>query len=81
MIPCSAFTHGCKPKMYSNPLKDENNSGKSAKELFEEITKDKMDIFENPNKVPDMSDIKNVDIDNKGAKPGEIKLNPMFKTF
>jgi predicted RNase H-like nuclease (RuvC/YqgF family) len=62
-------------------LKDENNSGKSAKELFEEITKDKMDIFENPNKVPDMPDIKDVDVDNKGAKPGEIKLNPMFKTF
>lgn len=26
MIPCSAFTHGCKPKMYSHPLKDENNN-------------------------------------------------------
>jgi hypothetical protein len=36
-------------------LKDESNSGKSAKDLFEEITKDKSDIFANPNKVPDMA--------------------------
>ncbi len=36
-------------------LKDESNSGKSAKDLFEEITKDKSDIFANPNKVLDMA--------------------------
>lgn len=35
-------------------LKDANNGGKSAKDLFEEITKDKSDIFANPNKIPDM---------------------------
>lgn len=35
-------------------LKDANNGGKSAKDLFEEITKDKSDIFANPNKVTDM---------------------------
>ena len=35
-------------------LKDENNGGKSAKDLFEEYTKDKSDIFANPNKMPDM---------------------------
>lgn len=35
-------------------LKDENNGGKSAKDLFEELTKDKSDIFANPNKMPDM---------------------------
>lgn len=35
-------------------LKDSNNGGKSAKDLFEEITKDKSDIFANPNKVQDM---------------------------
>lgn len=35
-------------------LKDSNNGGKSAKDLFEEITKDKSDIFANPNKIPDM---------------------------
>ena len=37
-----------------NGLKDENNGGKSAKDLFEEITKDKSDIFVNPNQVQDM---------------------------
>ena len=35
-------------------LKDENNGGKSAKDLFEEYTKDKSDIFANPNQVQDM---------------------------
>lgn len=35
-------------------LNDANNGGKSAKDLFEEITKDKSDIFANPNKVQDM---------------------------
>jgi hypothetical protein len=36
-------------------LKDENNGGKSAKDLFEEYTKDKSDIFANPNTlIPDM---------------------------
>lgn len=35
-------------------LKDSNNGGKSAKDLFEELTKDKSDIFANPNKIPDM---------------------------
>lgn len=30
-------------------LKDSNNSGKSAKDLFEELTKDKEGIFSNPN--------------------------------
>lgn len=31
-------------------LKDSNNAGKSAKDLFEELTKDKDGIFDNPNK-------------------------------
>lgn len=35
-------------------LQDANNGGKSAKDLFEEYTKDKLDIFANPNKIPDM---------------------------
>lgn len=38
-------------------LKDSANVGKSAKDLFEEITKDKSDIFTNPNQVVDMPDI------------------------
>lgn len=33
---------------------DENNAGKSVKDLFEEITKDKEGIFANPNKPADM---------------------------
>lgn len=36
-------------------LGDEKNAGKSIKDLFEEITKDKEGIFENPNKPADMS--------------------------
>lgn len=31
-------------------LKDSNNAGKSAKDLFEELTKNKEGIFDNPNK-------------------------------
>lgn len=31
-------------------LKDSNNAGKSAKDLFEELTKDKEGIFDNPNR-------------------------------
>ena len=38
-------------------LKDSANVGKSAKDLFDEITKDKSDIFTNPNQVVDMPDI------------------------
>ena len=36
-------------------LGDEKNVGKSIKDLFDEITKDKEGIFENPNKPGDMS--------------------------
>ena len=35
-------------------LKEANNGGKSAKDLFEEITKDKSNIFANPNTLQDM---------------------------
>ena len=38
-------------------LKDSANMGKSAKDLFEEITNGKDGIFENPNKVVDMPSI------------------------
>lgn len=38
-----------------NGLKDANNGGKSAKDLFEEYTKDKSNIFANPNQVQDMA--------------------------
>lgn len=46
-------------------LKDENNGGKSAKDLFEEYTKDKLDIFANPNPVQDMA----------GMGDGEVPTN------
>ena len=36
-------------------LSDEKNSNKTTKDLFEEITKDKEGIFENPNKPVDMT--------------------------
>ena len=35
-------------------MSDEKNAGKSTKDLFEEITKDKEGIFANPNKPEDM---------------------------
>jgi hypothetical protein len=38
-------------------LKDSANMGKSAKDLFEEITNGKDGIFENPNKVVDMPSV------------------------
>ena len=44
-----------------NALKDTNNVGKSAKEIFEEMTKDKDGIFVNPNQVIDMTGNQPVD--------------------
>lgn len=61
-------------------LQDKANVGKSAKDIFETITKDSTDIFKNKNKLSDMSNIQE-------SKPAEgnstsegIKINPMFKT-
>lgn len=45
-------------------LKDENNGGKSAKDLFEEYTKDKSDIFVSPNQVQDMAGMGDSEEDN-----------------
>lgn len=45
-------------------LKETNNGGKSAKDLFEEMTKDKSDIFANPNKVTDMPSMGDSEEDN-----------------
>lgn len=42
-------------------LLDEANTGKSAKDLFETITKDKSDIFINPNQQIDMPAVENMD--------------------
>lgn len=61
-------------------LKDKNNAGKSAKDLFENITKNKKGIFQNDNQFVDMADMKDTDTDTKAKSEG-IKLNPMFKTY
>lgn len=61
-------------------LLDESNVGKSATDLFNQITKDKMDIFENPNqigKMTGMGDVSNVE-SNKSSS-AEIKFNPLLR--
>lgn len=40
-----------------NALKNEANVGKSAKDLFEELTNGKQDLFKNPNQMTDMAEI------------------------
>lgn len=47
-------------------LKDSNNAGKSAKDIFEELTKDKEGIFDNPN--PGVSTPPTGDVDTGLAK-------------
>lgn len=42
-------------------LKDSANKGKSAKDLFTEITKDKEGIFSSPNQVADMPGVSDID--------------------
>lgn len=51
------FTKNAIVNEIKSALKDSANVGKSAKDLFEEITKDKQGIFANPNPVKDMPDI------------------------
>ena len=60
-------------------LQDKANVGKSAKDIFEDITKDSTDIFKNQNEMKDMSDIKD-DVATGKSKNDGIKINPMFKT-
>ena len=48
------FTKNAIVNEIKTALKDSANLGKSAKDLFEEMTKDKDGIFANPNKIPDM---------------------------
>lgn len=64
-------------------LKDTNNAGKSAKDLFESITKDRTDIFDNPNKMTDMPGVQQNDIGDKKLNDMNtgIKLNPIFRKF
>ncbi len=51
------FTKNAIVKEIKVALNDDANKGKSAKDLFEEITKDKTDIFVNPNQMVDMPSI------------------------
>ena len=61
-------------------LQDKANVGKSAKDIFESITKDSTDIFKNKNELNDMSDIQeSKPAEGKSTSEG-IKINPMFKT-
>ena len=54
-------------------LNDSANAGKSAKDLFEEITKDKKDIFANPNQLQDMPGIDD-NVDNAVTKEAFDKM-------
>ena len=61
-------------------LQDKANVGKSAKDIFEAITKDSTDIFKNKNELSDMPDIQeSKPAEGKSTSEG-IKINPMFKT-
>ena len=62
-------------------LQDKANVGKSAKDIFETITKDSTDIFKNANAIQDMADIKEEKpAEGKTQKNEGIKINPIFKT-
>ena len=61
-------------------LQDKANVGKSAKDIFETITKDSTDIYKNKNELKDMPDIQeSKPAEGKSTSEG-IKINPMFKT-
>ena len=61
-------------------LQDKANVGKSAKDIFEAITKDSTDIFKNKNELKDMPNIQeSKPAEGKSTSEG-IKINPMFKT-
>lgn len=56
-----------------NALKDVNNQGKSAKDLFEELTNDKDGIFVNPNAPKDMPNV-NTKINTQVTKEDFAKM-------
>ena len=61
-------------------LQDKANVGKSAKDIFETITKDSTEICKNKNQLKDMPDIQeSKPAEGKSTSEG-IKINPMFKT-
>lgn len=51
------FTRDAIVKEMKTALNDDANKSKSYKDLFEEITKDKTDIFVNPNRIIDMPSV------------------------
>lgn len=61
-------------------LKDTNNAGKSAKDLFEELTKDKDGIFEPENKLetPPMGEVEKKVVDENHARE-LLGLDPIKK--
>ena len=61
-------------------LQDKANVGKSAKDIFETITKDSTDIFKNKNELKDMPDIQESKPAGGKSTSEGIKINPMFKT-
>ena len=61
-------------------LQDKANVGKSAKDIFETITKDSTDIFKNKNELSDMPDIQESKPAEGKSKSEGIKINPIFKT-
>lgn len=61
-------------------LQDKANVGKSAKDIFETITKDSTDIFKNKNELSDMPNIQESKLAEGKSTSEGIKINPMFKT-
>lgn len=54
-------------------IKKEENQGKGIKDIVEELTKDRTDIFANPNQIKDMAGME--DIDNSVSKEIFDKMN------
>ena len=67
------FTKNAIMNEIKTALKDNANMGKSAKDLFEEITNGKDGIFANPNQVVDMPDV-DENMDNTISKDAFDKM-------
>ena len=63
-----------------NALQDKANAGKSAKDLFNEIIKDRTDVISSPNQMKDMEGMGDME-GMESSKNSEIKLNPIFKNY
>ena len=68
------FTKNAITNEIKTALKDSANIGKSAKDLFEELTNGKDGIFSNPNQVVDMPDV-DEGIENTVSKDAFDKMN------